>query len=264
MAKHMKHLADSKKDANKLFTLDSFIKTKEKKSRRYSDESEFRNKSSNSSSLQEINTEIPEKLNKPIIENLSESYDFQTDLPTVSQLEAELEHENTKMRKFVSTRNIVFMLITVSAIAVLVATLLMPVLQIYGSSMTPTLTEGNIVVTVKGNDFKQGDVISFYYNNKILVKRVIAFQGDWVNIDEEGNIFINGQLLDEPYLTEKAFGECDIELPYQVPDGKVFVCGDHRATSVDSRSSTIGCVSEEQVVGKIIFCVWPFNNFGTI
>ncbi|MEE0930604.1 MAG: signal peptidase I [Acutalibacteraceae bacterium] len=187
-----------------------------------------------------------------------------SEIPTASQLEAELQYENYKNRYSRVLRSTIYSLITVAAVAVLVATLLMPVLQIYGMSMTPSLTEGDIVVSVKGSDFKQGDVISFYYNNKILVKRVIAFPGDWVNIDDDGNVYVNEELLDEPYLVEKALGECDIELPYQVPDGKIFVCGDHRSTSIDSRSSTVGCVSEEQIVGKILFRVWPLNEIGPV
>ena len=146
----------------------------------------------------------------------------------------------------------------------LVATLFLPILQIYGTSMTPTLSEGEIVVSVKGASFERGDIISFYYNNKILVKRVIAFEGEYINIDDEGNVYINNKIIDEPYLTEKAFGECDLKLPYQVPAGKIFVLGDHRSTSVDSRSSVMGCVSEEQIVGKIAFRVWPFDRLGEI
>ena len=186
------------------------------------------------------------------------------ELPSVAQLEAELKWEKNKRSKNRLLRNSVFALITVAAIAVLVATLFLPVLQIYGSSMTPTLSEGNIVLSLKGSDFKQGDIVSFYYNNKILVKRVIAFEGDWVNLDDEGNLYVNDKLLDEPYLKSKAFGDCDIKLPYQVPSGKIFVCGDHRSTSVDSRSTTLGCVSEEQIVGKIFFRVWPLGQFGSI
>lgn len=186
------------------------------------------------------------------------------DFPSAAQLEEELRRVKYIGRYGYVLRSTVFILITVAAVAVLVATLLLPVLKIYGSSMTPSLTEGDIVVSVKGFDFKQGDVVSFYYNNKILVKRVIAFPGDWVNIDEEGNVYVNDVLLEEPYLAEKALGECDIELPYQVPDGKVFVCGDHRSTSVDSRSSTVGCVAEEQVVGKIVFRVWPVGEIGVV
>ena len=130
--------------------------------------------------------------------------------------------------------------------------------------MTPTLGAGNIAVGVKGSSFDQGDIIAFYYNNKILVKRVIALPGDWVDIDQSGNIYVNGELLDEPYVQDKALGECDIELPYQVPEGRLFVCGDHRSTSVDSRSSSVGCVAEEQIAGKIIFRIWPLSDFGFI
>lgn len=128
--------------------------------------------------------------------------------------------------------------------------------------MTPSLGEGDIVLSVKGGSFKTGDVVAFYYNNKILVKRVIARSGDWVDIDDDGNVTVNGIMLDEPYVSEKALGECDIKLPYQVPESRVFVMGDHRSTSVDSRNSAIGCVSEEQIVGKIVFRVWPLKSFG--
>ena len=130
--------------------------------------------------------------------------------------------------------------------------------------MTPTLQDGEIILTVKTSNLKPGDIISFYYNNKILVKRVIARPGEWVNLDEDGNVYVNDVLLEEPYLTEKALGECDIELPYQVPDGKIFVIGDRRSTSVDSRNTAVGCVSQEQIVGKIIFRVWPLDRFGAV
>ena len=202
--------------------------------------------------------------NKSINNVINKNKTAITEIPTTEQLEAELQHENYKNRYGRMLLSTIYTLVTVSAVAVLVATLLMPVLRIYGMSMTPSLSEGNIVVSAKSSEFSQGDVVSFYYNNKILVKRVIAFSGDWVNIDEEGNIYVNEKLLDEPYVTDKALGECDIELPYQVPDGKIFVCGDHRSTSIDSRSSTVGCVSEEQIVGKILFKVWPLNEIGSV
>ena len=184
--------------------------------------------------------------------------------PGLESLRAELKRVRYRQRYRSVVRSTVYILLTVAAVAVLVATLLLPVLRIYGASMTPSLFEGDIVVSVKEMSFDRGDIISFYYNNKILVKRVIAFEGEWVNLDEEGNVYVNGQLLDEPYVDEKAFGECDIGLPYQVPDGRVFVMGDHRATSVDSRSSTVGCVFEEQIVGRILYRVWPFADFGPV
>lgn len=185
-------------------------------------------------------------------------------LPTSQQLEAELKRTKYRKRYRSVLRSTIYTLITVAAIAVLVATLLMPVLQIYGSSMAPTLEDGNIVLTLKASELKTGDVVAFYYNNKILVKRVIAHAGDWVDITEEGDVYVNKKLVDEPYLTEKAFGDCDIELPYQVPESRIFVMGDHRSISVDSRNTAVGCVAEEQVVGKLVFRVWPLEEFGQL
>ena len=184
--------------------------------------------------------------------------------PTTEQLEGELKRVRYKSRYRSVLRSTIYSLITVAAIAVLIATLWLPVLQVYGNSMTPTLQNGEIIFTVKMSEFEQGDIISFYYNNKILIKRVIARSGEWVNMDADGNVYVNETLLDEPYLDEKAFGDCNIELPYQVPEGRVFVMGDHRSTSVDSRNSAVGCVAQEQIVGKILFRVWPLAKFGRV
>ena len=186
------------------------------------------------------------------------------ELPSVEQLSAELSREKYKRRYRRVLRSTVYTLVVVAAIAVLVATIWMPVLQIYGSSMTPTLGEGDIVVSLKGMDFQPGDLVAFYMGNKILVKRCIASPGQWVDIDADGNVFLDGELLDEPYLTEKALGECNIELPYQVPENRYFCMGDHRSVSVDSRSTAVGCISKEQVVGKIVFRVWPLPSFGSV
>ena len=184
--------------------------------------------------------------------------------PSIEQLEAELGREKYRWRFRRGMRNTVYALITVAAAAVLVATLWVPVLQISGNSMTPTLTGGDVVVALKGSGFETGDVIAFYYDNKILVKRVIAGPGDWVNINEEGTVFVNDRELYEPYLEEKAFGDCDITLPYQVPESRVFVMGDHRSVSLDSRNSLLGCIAYEQIVGKLLFRAWPLNTFGVL
>lgn len=186
------------------------------------------------------------------------------DIPDVEQLRAELSREQYKQRYRRVLRSTIYTLVVVAAVAVLISILFLPVLQIYGTSMAPTMSEGDIVVSVKGADFESGDLIAFYLGNKILVKRCIAGPGQWVDIDEEGNVYIDGKLLEEPYLEEKALGDCNIELPYQVPDNRYFCLGDHRATSVDSRDTTVGCVSEEQIVGKIVFRVWPLSGLGTL
>lgn len=184
--------------------------------------------------------------------------------PTTEQLEAELKRVRYKSRYRSVLRSTIYSLITVAAITVLITTLWFPVLRVYGNSMTPTLQNGEIIFTVKVSEFEPGDIISFYYNNKILIKRVIARSGEWVNMDADGNVYVNETLLDEPYLDEKAFGDCNIELPYQVPEGRVFVMGDQRSTSVDSRNSAVGCVAQEQIIGKILFRVWPLEKFGWV
>ena len=162
--------------------------------------------------------------------------------------------------------NTIGVLVVVAAAAVLISVLLLPVLRIYGASMKGTLDNGDLVVSVKGTKFKTGDIIAFYYNNDILVKRVIGSSKDWVEVDRDGNVFVNQQLVEEPYLKEKSYGEqyTDIAMPYQVPEGKVFVMGDNRSISIDSRNSKIGCISSEQVVGKIVFRIWPLSKFGTV
>lgn len=185
-------------------------------------------------------------------------------LPSVEELEEELKRVKYKKRYKKVLRTTIYTLITVAAVAVLVATLWMPVLQIYGTSMSPTLSKGDIAVSTKTGNFDTGDVIAFYYNNKILVKRVIAQSGQWVDIDEQGNVYVNGIVIDEPYITDRALGECDIKLPYQVPESKIFVMGDNRSVSVDSRSTTIGCIGEEEIVGKIVFRIWPLSEISVI
>ena len=181
---------------------------------------------------------------------------------------AELEEAVRRDRYYHRFRNMVtstfLTLVVVAAVAVLVAVLFLPVLRIYGKSMRGTLDNGDIVVSVKSSNMKTGDVIAFYYNNNILVKRVIAGPGDWVDIDKDGNVFVNNERLSEPYLDDKAYGETNIELPYQVPDGRIFVMGDNRKVSIDSRNTSIGCVSEEQIVGKIVYRVWPFSQIGRV
>ena len=186
-------------------------------------------------------------------------------LPSTEAIRSELNRVRRR-RAFGSTlRSTIFTLVTVAAAAVLVAVLLLPVLQIYGQSMQGTLNNGDIVVCIKGGEFRTGDVVAFYYNNKILVKRVIAGEGDSVDMDQDGTVYVNNEKLEEPYLTDGTdYGDTNITFPYQVPEGKIFVMGDNRDVSIDSRNTAVGCVSDEQVVGRIVFRVWPFREIGVI
>ena len=186
------------------------------------------------------------------------------EFPTVEALRAERKRVKYNRRYKRVLGSTVFTLAVVAAVAVLVATIWMPVLQIYGASMTPTLEEGDVVVSVKGSDYATGDLVSFYIGNKLLVKRYIAGAGQWVDIDEAGTVYVDGIALAEPYVLEPAFGDVDITLPYQVPENRIFVMGDHRATSVDSRNTAVGCIAKEQIVGKIVFRVWPLNTAGAL
>ena len=186
------------------------------------------------------------------------------ELPDLEALEAELERTRYRKRYGSVLRSTAFSLVVVAAVAVLIAVLLLPVLLISGTSMTDSLQDEDIVVALNSSGYETGDIIAFYFNNNILVKRVIAAPGDWVDIDEEGNVYVNEELLEEPYVTDKALGDCNITLPYQVPDGRCFVMGDHRATSIDSRNTAVGCVSNDMVIGKILVRVWPLEGFGIV
>lgn len=186
------------------------------------------------------------------------------DIPTIEELELELKRERYRSGFGMVFKSTVNMLLTVTAALILVAVVLLPVFQIYGTSMNPTIVDGEFVVSVKNTDIEQGDIIGFNFNNKILVKRVIALPGQWVSMDKKGNVTVDDVELEEPYLQEKAYGECNIDFPYQVPDGRYFVMGDDREASVDSRTTTVGCVAKEQLLGKIIFRIWPINRIGRI
>lgn len=182
-------------------------------------------------------------------------------LPSAEQVKSELEREKYKLRYQNIIKKTLHALVIVAAIAVLIATLLMPVLQISGTSMEPTLNNRDIVILVKTSKLERGDLCGFSYSNKILIKRVIGLPGDIVDISHDGMVIINGEPLDEPYISEKGLGECDIDLPFVVPEEKYFLMGDHRETSIDSRSTVIGCVTEEQMIGKILVRVWPIKDF---
>lgn len=185
-------------------------------------------------------------------------------LPTEDDVKAERKRLKYRRKFIITLRTTVYALTVVAAIAVLLATLFLPVLQVSGSSMEPTLSDNDIILLIKTDNLSTGDLIGFYYQNKLLLKRVIGVAGDVIDIDEEGNVTVNGELLDEPYVTNKSIGECDIDLPYQVPENRVFVMGDNRATSIDSRSSVIGCIEEDQIVGKVLIRIYPFKKISFI
>ena len=183
---------------------------------------------------------------------------------TVRQIEGELKLLLRKQNSRRIFRQTVFSLLVVAAAAVLAAMLFFPIFRVTGSSMEPTLDPKEIVVCLKSSRFQSGDLVAFYYNNKVLLKRVIGTAGDTIEIDDSGNVFVNGSQLDEPYIMEKSLGQCDIDFPYQVPDNRIFVMGDNRETSVDSRTTAVGCIADEYVIGKVFLRVWPLERLGTL
>ena len=214
--------------------------------------------------LEEIPEEIPEVILEEALEGSAAADTEYDDLVTEEAIEGALTREKNKNNYINNFRNTIFILITVAAAAVLLAILFLPVMRISGSSMTDTLHDKDIVIAINNKNYDTGDVIAFYYNNNILVKRVIAQSGDWVDIDDDGNVSVNGQVIEEDYITEKSLGDCNINLPYQVPDEQIFVMGDHRATSIDSRNTQVGCIDEDLTIGRILVCVWPLEDAGII
>lgn len=188
----------------------------------------------------------------------------QVPVPSKDQIREERKNLRRKQEFRQLLNSTISILIVVAALAVLVVTLFLPVLQVSGSSMEPTLYNGDIIVLLKHSRYETGDLCSFAYENKYLIKRIIGAPGDQVEVDAEGTVYVNGMALVEPYVTDKALGECDIEFPYQVPDGHYFVMGDHRSTSIDSRCSVVGAVNQDQILGKVFVRVWPINSFSFI
>ena len=187
-----------------------------------------------------------------------------TAIPSTEEVKAERDRLAYLSRYGRVLRSTIYALVVVAAVAVLLATLFLPVLQVSGDSMNPTLQDKDVIVLVKSGSLKTGDLCGFYWQNKLLLKRVIGLPGDIISLDENGVVTVNGTVLDEPYVDELALGECDIKFPYQVPENRYFVLGDHRATSIDSRSSVIGCVEKNQIVGKVFIRVWPLSSFSLI
>lgn len=186
------------------------------------------------------------------------------DLPTAAQYAQEMKRLRYRKDFAKMLRSTVSSLLVVAAIAVLISMLFLPVLRVTGTSMTPTLQENEFVICSEWSDFDCGDIIAFHFNNKILLKRVIGTAGDWIEITEDGTVYVNGEEIEEPYIDRKSLGQCDMEFPYQVPENRVFVMGDHRETSVDSRVSTVGCIADEYIIGKVFLRVWPWETISTL
>ncbi len=198
-----------------------------------------------------------------IIHQLQDKLEQQgQDVPYKQEVQQEQDRLSQKKAVRNTAKHIISVLVVVAALSVLLSTMFFPILKVSGVSMEPTLQNGQVIVLEKSGNFETGDLIGFYYQNKILLKRVIGQAGDYIDMDASGNVYVNNEKIDEPYIKELALGECEITFPYQVPDGKIFVLGDNRAKSVDSRSTLIGCVSEEQIVGRVLFRLWPLNSFG--
>ena len=196
--------------------------------------------------------------------NMSNKSEKKVSVPSLPEIQRERKRIRRKDYYRQSLRGTISVLVVVAAIAVLVATLFLPILQISGDSMYPTLEHDEIVILMKTKEFNRGDLIGFYYQGKILLKRVIALPEDEVAIDAEGNVYVNGEVLEEPYVTEKGLGDCDLEFPYKVPGTGYFVLGDQRSNSVDSRNSVIGAISQDDIIGKVFIRVWPFSRFGFV
>ncbi|MBR3679652.1 MAG: signal peptidase I [Oscillospiraceae bacterium] len=186
------------------------------------------------------------------------------DLPTAAQYAQEMKRLRYRKDFAKMLRSTVSSLLVVAAIAVLISMLFLPVLRVTGTSMTPTLQENEFVICSEWSNFDCGDIIAFHFNNKILLKRVIGTAGDWIEITEDGTVYVNGEEIEEPYIDQKSLGQCDMEFPYQVPENRVFVMGDHRETSVDSRVSTVGCIADEYIIGKVFLRVWPWETISTL
>jgi signal peptidase I len=196
--------------------------------------------------------------------NMSNKSEKKVSVPSLPEIQRERKRIRRKDYYRQSLRGTISVLVVVAAIAVLVATLFLPILQISGDSMSPTLEHDEIVILVKTKEFNRGDLIGFYYQGKILLKRVIALPDEEVAIDAEGNVYVNGEVLEEPYVTDKGLGDCDLEFPYKVPGTGYFVLGDQRSNSVDSRNSVIGAISQDDIIGKVFIRVWPFSRFGFV
>lgn len=187
-----------------------------------------------------------------------------SNVPDLAEVEAERKRLKRRQEYNHALRGTIISLLAVAAVAVLAATLFLPVLQVTGTSMEPTLEDGDIIVLTKTAKINRGDLCGFYYQNKLLLKRVIGLPGDWIEIQADGTVLVNGEELDEPYVSGKSLGECDLTFPYQVPDNRYFVMGDHRSTSIDSRSSVIGSIEKDQITGKILFRIWPLQHFSFV
>ncbi len=181
-------------------------------------------------------------------------------LPTLEQLNAELKRTRYNRRYGAALRGTFLILALIAVSAIVASFVFLSVIRIQGSSMSPTLQSGDIVVALKSGTVQKGDLAAFYFNDRLLVKRAIANAGDEISILPNGTVSLNGAALNESYVAAPALGDCDIAFPYTVPPERLFVMGDERLLSLDSRHSAIGCVAPEQLVGRVFLRIWPLDQ----
>lgn len=175
------------------------------------------------------------------------------------KLQFEEENEKLQQTGHKRTRWLIGWVFTAGMVAILCMVCFLPMMRVESDGMSPTLEKGQCVMVIPGDSFEHGDIIAFYYDGRILLKRIIACPGEQVEVLKDGSVYVNGQLFDEPYASEKCYGSSDLTYPYQVPENRFFVMGDQRSAGTDSRTSQIGTVAQEQIVGKVVLRFWPLK-----
>ena len=243
-------------DENRISDSDAFKRPEPKKAAKASRKREKKEKRSRRQGRNEPSLRFEEEEEDDLNDRESDGF--------AGQLEAELSRVKHKREYGRMFRETIVILLGVAASAVLISMLFLPVLRVTGSSMEPTLSSDDIVLCSRYSKLRKGDIAAFYFNNKVLLKRVIGVSGDVINITEDGDVLVNGKEVNEPYIKEMSLGECDLKFPFQVPENRIFVLGDNRSTSIDSRSSAVGCIADEYIIGKVFLRAFPFNKINTL